>query len=89
MGAEDLDEYYDPLLESIIEQVTDPDSPLNAEELLGVTTAPPTPESGGPMLAMEPVPDSGEGSKEERRLDGYSSQESPVCIPTMILFCVF
>ena len=59
---EEQDEYYDPLLESIIEQVTDPDSPLNSEELLGVVTAPPTPETGGSMLAMDPVPASGEGS---------------------------
>ena len=39
--------------------------------------------TGGSILAMDLVPASGEGSKEERRLDGHSSQESPVCIPPM------
>ena len=39
------EEYYDPLSEMIIDQVTDTDSPLNdqnqEEKLLGVVTAPP------------------------------------------------
>ena len=64
-----------------IEQVTDADFPLDDEELLGAATAPPTPETGGSMLAIDPVRASGEGRKEQRRLDLHSRQEPPVCIP--------
>ena len=56
MGEWEQDEYYDLLLQSIIDQVIDPDSSLNDrdEELLGVATAPPTPETGRSRLANGP-----------------------------------
>ena len=53
------------------------------EELLGVATAPPTRETGGSMLAMDPDRATGEGSKEQRRLNGHSCQEPPICIPSL------
>ena len=86
------EEYYDPLLESIIDQVTDPDFVLNGrdqeeEDLQGVAAAPPTPETGGSMLAMDPDQASGEGSKEGRHFDGHSSQEPPISIPNITYVC--
>ena len=73
------EEYYDPLLETLTDQVMNPDSPINGrdqeEELLGVAIAPPTPEKGGSMLAMDPDQAQGEGSRSE----GVSMGTHPVC----------